>query len=62
MSMRRERGLCQWPAVVLLYARYQERLKALNACDFGDLLLHMLTILRQHPTMSGRLSARVSNM
>ncbi|MDT9597878.1 ATP-dependent helicase [Sphingosinicella rhizophila] len=31
-----------------LYARYQERLKTLNACDFGDLLLHMLTILRTH--------------
>lgn len=31
-----------------LYARYQERLKGLNACDFGDLLLHMLTIFRQH--------------
>ena len=30
----------------ILYAAYQERLKALNACDFGDLLLHMLTILR----------------
>jgi DNA helicase-2/ATP-dependent DNA helicase PcrA len=29
-----------------LYARYQERLKALNACDFGDLLLHMLVVLR----------------
>jgi DNA helicase-2/ATP-dependent DNA helicase PcrA len=29
-----------------LYARYQARLKALNACDFGDLLLHMLVILR----------------
>jgi DNA helicase-2/ATP-dependent DNA helicase PcrA len=29
-----------------LYARYQKRLKALNACDFGDLLLHMLVILR----------------
>ncbi|HEY1604572.1 MAG TPA: UvrD-helicase domain-containing protein [Allosphingosinicella sp.] len=29
-----------------LYRRYQERLKALNACDFGDLLLHMLVILR----------------
>jgi DNA helicase II / ATP-dependent DNA helicase PcrA len=29
-----------------LYARYQERLKALNACDFGDLLLHMLVILQ----------------
>ena len=31
-----------------LYARYQERLRALNACDFGDLLLHMLTIFRTH--------------
>ncbi|WP_114228709.1 MULTISPECIES: ATP-dependent helicase [Sphingomonas] len=31
-----------------LYARYQERLKTLNACDFGDLLLHMLTIFRTH--------------
>jgi DNA helicase-2/ATP-dependent DNA helicase PcrA len=30
------------------YRLYQERLKALNACDFGDLLLHMLVILRQH--------------
>src|SRR5690348_11610273 len=29
-----------------LYARYQERLKTLNACDFGDLLLHMLVIFR----------------
>ena len=31
-----------------LYALYQERLKSLNACDFGDLLLHMLTILKTH--------------
>jgi DNA helicase-2/ATP-dependent DNA helicase PcrA len=31
-----------------LYAAYQERLKTLNACDFGDLLLHMLVILRTH--------------
>src|SRR3546814_10044143 len=29
-----------------LYSACQERLKALNACDFGDLLLHMLVILR----------------
>ena len=29
-----------------LYTQYQERLKALNACDFGDLLLHMLVIFR----------------
>jgi DNA helicase-2/ATP-dependent DNA helicase PcrA len=32
-----------------LYAAYQERLKTLNACDFGDLLLHMLVIFRTQP-------------
>jgi len=32
-----------------LYAAYQERLKTLNACDFGDLLLHMLSIFRTQP-------------
>nr|WP_246623166.1 UvrD-helicase domain-containing protein [Sphingomonas colocasiae] len=31
-----------------LYRAYQDRLRALNACDFGDLLLHMLTILKAH--------------
>ena len=31
-----------------LYAAYQERLRTLNACDFGDLLLHVLTILQSH--------------
>ncbi len=31
-----------------LYRQYQDRLRMLNACDFGDLLLHMLTILRTH--------------
>jgi DNA helicase-2/ATP-dependent DNA helicase PcrA len=31
-----------------LYTRYQERMKALNACEFGDLMLHMLNILKQH--------------
>jgi DNA helicase-2/ATP-dependent DNA helicase PcrA len=32
-----------------LYALYQDRLRVLNACDFGDLLLHNLTIFTQHP-------------
>jgi DNA helicase-2/ATP-dependent DNA helicase PcrA len=32
-----------------LYARYQQRLAALNTCDFGDLLLHMLSIFDAHP-------------
>ena len=31
---------------VELYAAYQARLKTLNACDFGDLLLHVVTILQ----------------
>jgi DNA helicase-2/ATP-dependent DNA helicase PcrA len=31
-----------------LYALYQERLRILNACDFGDLLLHNLTIFTRH--------------
>ena len=30
----------------MLYAKYQERMRAVNACDFGDLLLHMITILK----------------
>ncbi|MCR9088270.1 MAG: UvrD-helicase domain-containing protein [Rhodobacteraceae bacterium] len=31
-----------------LYAQYQARLIELNAVDFGDLLLHMLTIFQTH--------------
>jgi len=31
-----------------LYAQYQNRLIELNATDFGDLLLHMVTILQTH--------------
>jgi DNA helicase II / ATP-dependent DNA helicase PcrA len=32
-----------------VYAAYQERLRTLNACDFGDLLLHIVTIFQTHP-------------
>ena len=31
------------------YAAYQERLKALNAADFGDLLLHVVKIFQTQP-------------
>ncbi|WP_299968353.1 ATP-dependent helicase [uncultured Roseobacter sp.] len=34
---------------VALYAQYQRRLIELNAVDFGDLLLHMVTIFQTHP-------------
>ena len=32
-----------------LYTQYQQRLQDLNACDFGDLLLHIITIFKAHP-------------
>ncbi len=41
-----------------LYAAYQERLKAVNACDFGDLLLHMLTILKRDREVLGAYQQR----
>jgi DNA helicase-2/ATP-dependent DNA helicase PcrA len=34
-----------------LYALYQARLRVLNACDFGDLLLHNITIFSQNPDL-----------
>src|ERR1700730_14598089 len=33
----------------LLYAAYQQRLKELNACDFGNLLLENLRLFLEHP-------------
>ncbi|AJY47461.1 ATP-dependent helicase [Martelella endophytica] len=32
-----------------LYQAYQDRLKTLNACDFGDLLLHPIRLFRENP-------------
>ena len=32
-----------------IYKIYQARLKVLNACDFGDLLLHNITIFQDNP-------------
>ncbi|MDQ0320892.1 DNA helicase-2/ATP-dependent DNA helicase PcrA [Pararhizobium capsulatum DSM 1112] len=32
-----------------LYTAYQARLKTLNACDFGDLLLHPIRMFRAYP-------------
>src|SRR3954465_4540340 len=34
---------------VQLYRTYQERLISLNACDFGDLLLHNITLFQTNP-------------
>jgi len=35
--------------ILKLYADYQQRLSTLNACDFGDLLLHCLTLFQSQP-------------
>lgn len=32
-----------------LYTQYQARLKQLNACDFGDLLMHVITLFQKNP-------------
>eukprot|EP00752_Nemacystus_decipiens_P000516 g516.t1 len=34
---------------IAIYRAYQDRLETLNACDFGDLLLHNLTLFTEHP-------------
>ncbi len=45
-----------------LYAAYQARLKTLNACDFGDLLLETLNILRRHPDVLAQYQGRFKYM
>lgn len=34
---------------VAIYTQYQDRLRIVNAADFGDLLLHTVTIFQNHP-------------
>jgi DNA helicase-2/ATP-dependent DNA helicase PcrA len=41
-----------------IYRAYQERLKTLNAADFGDLLLHNLTIFLSRPEILERYQQR----
>jgi DNA helicase-2/ATP-dependent DNA helicase PcrA len=41
-----------------LYAAYQDRLKVLNAADFGDLLLEGIRLLREHPAVLAQYQAR----
>jgi len=36
-----------------LYEAYQDRLRIVNACDFGDLIGHIVTIFRQHADVLG---------
>jgi len=47
---------------IQLYAAYQARLKILNAVDFGDLLLHMIAIFRNHPDVLADYHRKLSYM
>ena len=41
-----------------LYKAYQERLRTLNAADFGDLLLHNLTVFQKEPEILKQYQAK----
>lgn len=45
-----------------IYQQYQDRLAQLNACDFGDLLLHNLTIFQQHKDVLERYQDRFAHI
>ena len=45
-----------------IYRHYQDRLCTLNAVDFGDLLLHSLTLLRDHPDILERYHRKFSHI
>ncbi|MEO9971634.1 MAG: UvrD-helicase domain-containing protein [Hyphomonadaceae bacterium] len=40
------------------YETYQARLKVLNACDFGDLLIHNITLFQKHPDVLAEYHAK----
>ena len=44
-----KKGVTLEKAILKVYNFYQERLKILNACDFGDLILHSVTIFEKNP-------------
>ena len=46
---RRSAAASPTARALTLYAEYQERLKMLNACDFGDLLLECLRLFQDNP-------------
>jgi DNA helicase-2/ATP-dependent DNA helicase PcrA len=49
-------------AGVRLYGIYQARLKILNACDFGDLLLHMIDVFQRYPDVLEAYHKKLSHL
>ena len=44
-----KRGVPLERNILTIYKNYQERLKILNSCDFGDLILHCATMFENNP-------------
>jgi DNA helicase-2/ATP-dependent DNA helicase PcrA len=47
---------------IALYGHYQARLKILNACDFGDLLMHMIEVFQRHPDVLEAYHRKISHL
>ena len=41
-----------------LYKTYQARLRLINCCDYGDLILHIVTIFQKHPDVLKKFQSR----
>lgn len=50
-----EAGYAANGRMIELYRDYQARLLTLNACDFGDLLMHVVTLLKEHEDIRTKL-------
>lgn len=57
-NVKNERNQLAGGKLPKLYAQYQQRLLELNACDFGDLLLHQLTLLQDNPDVLAKFHER----
>ena len=48
---RRDTEQLTFPQLQFLYAQYQKALLFTNTCDFGDLILYVLKLFREHPNL-----------
>ena len=56
-----KRGVPLERNILTIYKNYQERLKILNSCDFGDLILHCATMFENNPDIL-ELYSKISNI
>jgi DNA helicase-2/ATP-dependent DNA helicase PcrA len=59
-TMRKRAADSKDRAIAEIYAAYEERLRLASAVDFDDLLVHMVTILKEHKDVRAELDRRFS--